>query len=153
MEISFKQADSSDADQLVVLMREFYEFDHIPFDESDARAALSQLLGDARLGRVFLIRADDETVGYLVVTFGFSLEFKGRDAFVDELFLRAEFRGRGIGTRALAQAEVACREANVRALHLEVERANTTAQGLYRRRGFTDHDRYLMTKWLAPRDE
>lgn len=153
MEISFKLADSSDADLLIELMREFYEFDHIAFDEPEARVALLQLLGDARLGRVFLIRADQETVGYLVVTFGFSLEFKGRDAFVDELFLRAEFRGQGIGTRALAQAEDACREAGVGALHLEVERANTTAQGLYRRRSFKDHDRYLMTKWIEPRGD
>jgi ribosomal protein S18 acetylase RimI-like enzyme len=35
-------------------------------------------------------------------------------------------------------------------LHLEVERANTAAQGVYRRAGFKDHDRYLLTKWLDP---
>jgi ribosomal protein S18 acetylase RimI-like enzyme len=36
----------------------------------------------------------------------------------------------------------------VRALHLEVERANTAAQGLYRKFGFADHERYLFTRWI-----
>jgi ribosomal protein S18 acetylase RimI-like enzyme len=151
VEATFTLATPSDADLLVPLLREFYAYDHIAFDEPEARRALAQLLGDARLGRVHLIRVGDELVGYLVLTFGFSLEFKGRDAFVDELFLRAEFRGRGLGTRALRVAEETCQAENVRAIHLEVERANTGAQGVYRRAGFKDHDRYLLTKWIGPR--
>ncbi|MDT7542235.1 MAG: hypothetical protein QOE33_2139 [Acidobacteriota bacterium] len=151
MEATFTLATPSDADLLVPLLREFYAYDHIAFDEPEARRALDQLLSDARLGRVYLIHLGDELAGYLVLTFGFSLEFKGRDAFVDELFLREEFRGRGIGTRALTVAEETCRAGNVRALHLEVERANTGAQGVYRRAGFKDHDRYLLTKWIEPR--
>jgi GNAT superfamily N-acetyltransferase len=152
VEATFTSAAASDADLLVPLLREFYAYDHIAFDEPEARRALAQLLGDARLGRVYLIRVADELIGYFVLTFGFSLEFKGRDAFVDELFLRAEFRGRGIGTHALAVAEEACRAENVRALHLEVERVNAGAQEVYRRAGFKDHDRYLLTKWIEPRD-
>ncbi len=34
-------------------------------------------------------------------------------------------------------------------LHLEVERANARAQNVYRRQGFVDHDRYLLTKRLV----
>jgi ribosomal protein S18 acetylase RimI-like enzyme len=36
----------------------------------------------------------------------------------------------------------------VHTLHLEVERKNVRAHHLYRKMGFEDHDRYLMTKWL-----
>ena len=148
MQATFTTARPADAERLMPLLREFYDYDHIPLDEPAARRALSQLLSDARLGRVYLIAAGEELIGYLVVTFGFSLEFKGRDAFVDELFLRAEFRGQGIGRRALAVAEETCRAEGVGALHLEVERANTGAQEVYRRAGFKDHDRYLLTRWL-----
>jgi ribosomal protein S18 acetylase RimI-like enzyme len=40
----------------------------------------------------------------------------------------------------------ACRELGVRALHLEVEKDNVPAAELYRKRGFEDRDRRLMTR-------
>lgn len=160
----FTPASDSDADELVELMREFYAFEHIAFDERAARGALRQILSDGKLGVVHLIRvaaqeseqaeaaseqaAAAEAAGYLVITFGFSLEFHGRDAFVDELFLRESFRGRGIGRACVEFAAEVCRAKGIAALHLEVERANARAQALYRQSGFRDHDRYLLTKWL-----
>jgi ribosomal protein S18 acetylase RimI-like enzyme len=144
----FTRAGAADADELVEMMREFYAFDHIAFDEGAARGALRQILGDDRFGIVHLIRAEAETAGYLVLTFGFSLEFHGRDAFVDELYLRENFRGRGIGKACIEFAAEVCRREGIAALHLEAERANTRAVGLYRQAGFRDHDRFLLTKWL-----
>jgi ribosomal protein S18 acetylase RimI-like enzyme len=173
MKHAFTLARAADADELVELMREFYAFEHIAFDEGAARCALRQILSDGKLGVIYLIRAGAresegaqaekeaeekeagvtaetaaETAGYLVITFGFSLEFHGRDAFVDELFLRESFRGQGIGQACVEFAAEVCRGEGIAALHLEVERANARAQALYRRSGFSDHDRYLLTKWL-----
>jgi ribosomal protein S18 acetylase RimI-like enzyme len=36
----------------------------------------------------------------------------------------------------------------VNAIHLEVDPGNDSALELYRRTGFVDHNRFLMTKWL-----
>lgn len=144
----FTLARAADADELVELMREFYAFDHIAFDEKAARGALREILDDGRFGVVHLIRVKAETAGYLILTFGFSLEFHGRDAFVDELYLRENFRGRGIGKASIEFAAEVCRGEGIKALHLEAERANTRAQALYRQAGFRDHDRFLLTKWL-----
>ena len=149
MDVAFKLADAADADLLLGLMREFYELEHMAFDEPAARAALLQILGDESFGRVWLIRVGGGAVGYVVMTLGFSLEFHGRDAFVDELYIRERHRGRGVGGRALELVEGACRSLGVSALHLEVERANAKAQSVYRRAGFKDHDRYLLTKWVG----
>lgn len=104
------------------------------------------LVGDASLGRVWLICTAGTAIGYMVLTLGFSLEYGGRDAFIDEIYIREPSRGQGIGTHALSFAEERCRALGVRALHLEVERANSGAYNVYRRVGFVDHDRYLMTK-------
>ncbi|HZS03366.1 MAG TPA: GNAT family N-acetyltransferase [Blastocatellia bacterium] len=148
MEPEFVTAETSDVETLLVFMRDFYEHENLTFDEQVARRALRQILTDDALGRVFLIRCGGEVIGYTVLTFGFSLEFRGRDAFVDELYIRASHRGRGIGKCALSFLSDVCRELDIRALHLEVERANTVAQGVYRKAGFADHDRYLMTRWV-----
>ena len=152
MDFTFDPATPEDEDVILGMMRELYEHEGIWFDEGRQRAALTRLLADDALGRAWVVRAGGgEPAGYLVLTLGYSLEFGGRDAFVDELLVRERFRGSGLGKRAIGVAVEACRALGVQALHLEVERANTGAQGLYRRLGFHDHDRYLMTHWLAER--
>ena len=153
MEPTFVLARVSDIDLLLTLMPEYYAFDHLRFDENIARTALRQILNDDACGRIWLIQLGEETVGYIVLAFGFSLEFHGRDAFVDEFYLREAYRGRGIGQAALRFVEAACPALGVHALHLEVERANRNAQALYRKLGFVDHNRYLMTRWIAPHSE
>lgn len=144
----FKPATSDDIETLIVMMRDLYAHDGLTFDEAIARRALLGVIGDDTLGRVFLVLSANEVAGYAVLTFGYSLEFHGRDAFVDELYLRDEYRGRGIGKRALQFLTEVCAAEGVNALHLEVERENTSAQTVYRKFGFEDHDRYLMTKWI-----
>ena len=107
------------------------------------------MIDDVVAGRVWIIHAQSESVGYAILTFGYSLEYQGRDAFIDELYIRAPFRGRGCARQAIALVEMEARHQNVQALHLEVERENTAAQGLYRSLGYADHGRYLMTKRLS----
>ncbi len=105
MEPTFRIAEAGDADALLSMMRELNEHEGMAFDEPKARAALAQLFADERFGVAHLILFGEEPAGYLVVTFGFSIEFGGRDAFVDELFIKDEFRGRGVGKAALGRAE------------------------------------------------
>ena len=65
------------------MVGELYTFDHIPFDEHVTCVALGALLQEPAAGQVWLITDGADPVGYLVVTFGYSLEFGGRDAFID----------------------------------------------------------------------
>jgi len=148
VKIDFIAPDAADLDSFIKLMRELYAHDTISFDEAHARAALAGLLNNPAHGSAWFINADGSVAGYIVVTFGYSLEFQGVDAFLDELFISKPYRRQGIGRRAIAFAELVCKERGVRAMHLEVDRANTNAQSLYRELGFMDHDRYLLTKWF-----
>ena len=149
MDVAFRLARVADVDLLLELMREYYEFDRLTFDGQAARSALRKILSDDSFGKIWLIRLSEMTIGYVVLTLGFSLTHGGRDAFIDELYLRAEHRGQGIGRSALEFVEGVCRSLGAQALHLEVRRDNTNAQALYRRFGFEEHDHYLMTKRVA----
>lgn len=141
--------DSQHLDSVLRLMRGLYEHDSIPLDEAAARAALVNLLNKPEHGAAWLMMDAAGPVGYAVVTFGYSLEFRGVDAFLDELYIEESHRGQGLGRRAIELAENYCRARGVCALHLEVERDNTDAQDVYRKFGFRDHDRYLLTKWIS----
>lgn len=131
-------------------MRAYYAEDGYPFVDARGREALTTLIADEQLGAVWVLEDEQGVAGYLAVTLGYSLEYGGRDAFIDELFLGARARGRGAGRTALELAEAWCRSRGVRALHLEVELHRDRAFDLYRQNGFEDHERRLMTKRLAP---
>jgi ribosomal protein S18 acetylase RimI-like enzyme len=146
MEPALRVAGDADLDLVVDFMRRYNAADGLPFDEARARDALGGLIGDRVSGVVWLICDGTMPVGCIVLTFGYSLEYHGRDAFIDEFFIQPSHRGRGWGRQALQFMEDASRELGVHALHLEVTHANTGAQKLYRKFGFEDHDRYLMTK-------
>jgi GNAT superfamily N-acetyltransferase len=146
--VTYPLATPGHEDLLVELMREFYVIEHLPFDERVVRTGLREILGNSVYGLIHLIRVDGQPAGYMVLTFGFSLEFHGRDALIDELYVREEHRGKGLGRAALELAEEACRREGIHALHLEVDRVNLRAQEVYRKAGYRDHDRYLLTKWL-----
>lgn len=149
MVTTFKSAEIADTEILIELIREYYDFDSHSFDEAIVRTTLVKVLKDSALGRVWLIQQDSKAIGYIVLTFGYSLEYRGRDAFIDEFYIRESYRGQGIGGRAIQFIESACPALEIQALHLEVERKNIAAQKFYREVGFKDQDRYLMTKWIA----
>jgi GNAT superfamily N-acetyltransferase len=145
---TLRLACESDADILLPLMREYYAFDGHHFDPEKARAALLGLLREPTFGRVWLIFDRAEIIGYVVLCFGYSLEYLGRDAFLDEFCLLASHRRQGFGTQVLKMVEEAARNIGIRAIHLEVVRRNLAAGTFYRKAGFCDHDHHLMTKWL-----
>lgn len=144
-------AGPADASGVLELMREFHANEELPYDRDVVMRALKTLFEDPSLARVYLTVEDGQVLGYVVLAFGFSFEFDGRDAMIDELYVREDARGRGLGTAMLTWVEGVCRAEDVRALHLEVDDANERGHRLYRRLGYQDHDRHLLTKWLQPR--
>jgi ribosomal protein S18 acetylase RimI-like enzyme len=145
----FREASARDLPVLLRMMRGLAEHPPaIAFDEGEVGAALEKFFADAALGKAWLIWVGERAAGYVILTLGYSFEFRGRDAFIDELYVAPEFRRQGLGRRAMEFAEARAREMGVNAVHLEVDRGNGAAQELYRRAGYDEHGRFLMTKWL-----
>ena len=148
--IAFKTATANDADLLTNMIQRYFAFDHIPFHREQIRSGLAVLLGDESIGRVWLVQSGAQPAGYVILTFGFDLEFDGRQAGITDLYLEPEYRGKGLGRRTLNHVEEFCRASGVHALELQVERDNVEAFGLYQSFGFKMHDRIPMSKRLNP---
>lgn len=144
-----RQAELRDTDLLVELMAEFYAESGYPLNREEARTAFDRLLRNPSLGRVWILCDASTDVGYLVLTLGYSMEYGGLSAFIDDFFVRAPYRGRGTGRSALAAVRRFAEDLGVRAIHLEVARDNDPAQALYRKAGFTGNDRQLLTLSLS----
>lgn len=153
MKAAFRTAVQTDAGHILKHMKRFYAEDGYNFHPERAEHNLRALIKNPGWGRVFVLVSDSgELAGYMIIVFGFSMEYQGRDAYIDELYITEPFRGIGCGTAGLDLAEKTCAEAGIRALHLEVEKYKDKAIALYKSRGFFDRGRFLMTKWLDNED-
>lgn len=151
------EATLDDEASVLVLMEAFYCEEHLVFVDAEARSAIRELLSRDELGRIFLLKQvghgkvgahrSRAAHGHLVLTWGFSLEFRGRYVLLDELFVSGTLRGRGYGKEAIEFAARWARERGAAALRLEVNHANAHAREVYARRGFADDRRDLMTRW------
>lgn len=149
---TIRAATPADAELLLGLVAQYYQYDGIPFERAAIGRGLNELLTQPVLGGAWLIYAGDssggEPAGYFVLTYGFDLEFGGRQATITELYLREPYRRSGLGSAALRFAEQLLRAQGIGALELQAERHNQAALGFYKHLGFEAHDRIPLSKRL-----
>ncbi|MEU6084003.1 GNAT family N-acetyltransferase [Streptomyces sp. NPDC047108] len=148
--IEIRRAVSSDLDDVLPLIAEFYEADAHSFDLSRVQAGLRPLLADDAVGQVWV--AQDtmgavSLVGYAVVTWSWSLESGGRDCLLDEIYVR--LRGEGIGGRLLHHAMTEAQVAGCASMFMETEAPNDQARAFYARHGFSVEDSVWMGRDLV----
>jgi ribosomal protein S18 acetylase RimI-like enzyme len=154
MDLALRRAATADLEMIEAFRRELYTHDPEAIDVSRDRETLLHLINKPDLGWAMIAVADGESVGYVLVTFCFSVEFGGRFALIDELYVIEERRGTGVGGAVLTQLDQFLSSApEISAVRLEVERMNLGAWRLYRRHGFEAHDRRIMTKWLRREED
>ncbi len=134
-------------ERVLPFMAGLYERD-TSYDSARGRATAEWLLDNPDSGGMWLIQAGGVDAGYLVLTVCVSLEFGGRFALLDELYLDAPWRGRGIAAQAIEFALAWARSRQMSALRLETWTENAHAIHVYRKCGFEVDPRHLMTKWL-----
>jgi diamine N-acetyltransferase len=110
MAIELRLATEFDLDTLSRMVRAYYMHDGLAYEELPARRALHEIIRTKRFGRAWLIDLDKELIGYAVLTFGFSVEFYGRHAVLDEVFLLPDHQGKGYFRKILALIEACCRD-------------------------------------------
>ena len=142
-------ATSDHFDRLDALVAAFHLEEGIALSAEARAKGIKPLLEGIPHGAAYLIGPPRAPIGYIIVTFGWSVEFGGMDGFIDEIYIRPGVRGRGVASEVLLSLPRALAGGGVKALHLEVGTENTTAQRLYARAGFRLRDGYhLMTRRL-----
>jgi len=138
-------ADLSHIEILLPLVRAYHAFEQVEMSDAERAAALKPLLRENQApGRIWLVRQRGAVVGYGALCFGYSIEFRGRDAFVDELFILEQARGQGLGSRVLRLLQAEAAKLGIVALHLEVARSNSGARRFYETCGFRARERYFL---------
>lgn len=143
--ITFKLLQSSQIEIITQMMLDFYAIDNYAFKIVKTKELFKEFCANENLGKAYLIFNDNKIVGYFILTFVFSFEYQGRIAFLDELFIKNEQRGLGIGNKTIQFILSLTNEFNIKMIYLEVENHNENAQKLYLANDFEFHNRKIMT--------
>ena len=126
------------------LMQDFYAVDNYPIDLGEAHKLFEEFILNEQLGISYLIYFDKEIIGYTILTIVFSFEYKGRIAFIDELYIVEFHLGKGIGSETIKFLKNQCNKFKIKLIYLEVENHNLNAQKLYIANDFEFHNRKIM---------
>ena len=141
---TFKSIVIADIEILVAMMRDFYAIDNYPINPEISKKLFQEFISNENLGKAWLIISQNEIVGYVILTFVFSFEYQGKIAFLDELYLSEEARGKGIGKETIRFIQSESSKMELKLIYLEVEPHNENAEKLYLASGFKNHNRKLL---------
>jgi ribosomal protein S18 acetylase RimI-like enzyme len=142
--ITFQNLQKSQIDSIVSMMQDFYAIDNYPIHIEESKQLFETFIANPNLGKAWLIYNDEEVIGYVILTFIFSFEYKGILAFLDELYIKKEHQGKGFGKQAVQFVQKESSQLNVKMLYLEVEQHNENAQKLYLAHDFEVHNRKIL---------
>lgn len=149
MSAALHLAKPDDLSRLLPLVAAFHAEEGLTGSEEARATALTPLLEGSPHGAVYLIGPARAPIGYIIVTFGWSVEFGGLDGFIDEIYIRPGVRGRGVGSEVITALIAMLKSVGMKALHLEVNPSNDQALRLYKRCHFKLRDGFhLMSRVL-----
>ena len=135
MKAFIRKMSEKDRDAVLSMMREFYASDAVftngseEIFEKDIECCIS---GSPYLeGYVF--EQESEAVGYSMLARSYSTEFGKSCIWIEDIFIKKDYRGQGIGNLFFEYIE---REHPDSIFRLEVEKENEVAVSLYKKRGF-----------------
>lgn len=131
-------AGPDDLERLLPMVAGFQDHIGQPRNAEALEQALSPLLEGTPLGVVYLIGPRRAPVGYIALSFGWSIGFGGLEARISQFWVRSAVRGRGMGGDVLLALVPALAKHGLAAISLELPDADTRAQSLYLRRGFRE---------------
>lgn len=121
------------------LCREFYNSPAVlqPVPEAHFEKTFSQLAAGSPFVKGYLLETEAGPAGYALLAVTYSQEAGGQVWWIEELYLRPEFQGKGLGTELFRYLE-RIRPASVTRFRLEIEPENRDARRLYERLGFSE---------------
>ena len=97
---------------------------------------IEDCVGDCPYVEGTVIEVEGEIAGYAMTAMGYSTEYGGISVMLEDLYLRPEYRGQGIGSAFLLYLQDSLRGRAVR-LRLEAEPSNLGAIEVYKKCGFS----------------
>ncbi|HET9913648.1 MAG TPA: GNAT family N-acetyltransferase [Anaerolineales bacterium] len=100
--IHIEPASETDIPLIFTLIKEFAEYMHLSHEVAATEESLREtLFGSKRYAEVIIARLDSQTAGFAIFFHNFSTFLGKPGLYLEDLFVRPEFRGKGIGKALL----------------------------------------------------
>jgi ribosomal protein S18 acetylase RimI-like enzyme len=131
-----RRASAADAAEVGRLLHDF----NTEFSEpTPGPAALKQRVGELLAGdEATILLAGERPDGVAVIRFRRAIFTEGLDAYLEELYVRPDLRGQGLGRALLAAAMETARRQGATRMDLGTEETDTAAIALYKSAGFSN---------------
>ena len=145
-----RKLTENDRDLYIRLAEEFYSSDAVlhPIPRTYIERTADEALQSDAYAEIYLLECEGEPAGYGLTARTFSQEAGGSVLWIEELYIREQFRSRGLGREFFSYIEEKNKDRTAR-IRLEVEEKNTRAASLYERLGYEKLDYKQMVKDLA----
>ena len=132
-----RKLQKADFDDVLSMMLVFYASDALLIHPGEAvlRKTLTDALRETPYLEAFGFEENGQLTGYGMVAMSYSTEAGGLCAWIEDIYIQPEHRGKGYGTRFLAFVKERYQD-RVARIRLEAEPENERAMAVYRKAGF-----------------
>jgi GNAT superfamily N-acetyltransferase len=132
MTVTIRKIDERDFLVLISLFKEFALFEKLPEKMTNS---VEQMLREKEYLTGFVAVNDvDEIVGYATYFFGY-YTWIGKSLYMDDLYVRPNFRGAGVGTKLISEVIAFAKAENCKKLRWQVSEWNQPAIDFYKSLG------------------
>lgn len=126
-----------DRETYITLAKEFYRSGVTleVIDTKNIEITFDELMRSDTYAEGYIIEYDGNTAGFALLAKTFSQEAGGMVIWLEELYVKPELRGKGLGSEFFDYLEKNM-DSSVKRIRLEVEEENTRVVKLYERMGF-----------------
>ena len=136
-----REIKAQDKDIFVQMAKEFYKSEAV-ISEIPAQNILNtfdEVNSNSPYAKAYIIEHDGDTAGYALIGITYSNEVGGLVVWVEEIFIKENYRGLGLGSEFLSYVEQEFGD-KAKRFRLEISHDNDSAQRLYERKGYQPLD-------------
>ena len=132
MTVTIRKIQESDYLVLISLFKEFALFEKLPEKMTNS---VEQMLREKEYLTGFVaVNDEDEILGYATYFFGY-YTWIGKSLYMDDLYVRPDFRGAGVGTKLIKEVIAFAKAENCKKLRWQVSEWNQPAIDFYKSLG------------------
>ncbi|WP_321436842.1 GNAT family N-acetyltransferase [uncultured Bacteroides sp.] len=128
MDIVIRQAKEQDFPPIFSMIQDFAAFENC---SEKLTSSLEQMINEKEYINCFIAETDSkEIVGYVVYFFAY-YTWAGKSLYMDDLYVKEGFRGKGIGSRLIGEVVDFAKKGNCHKLRWQVSNWNKSAIDFY----------------------